>query len=214
MPLDLDVVVDAAAASPPFGKGVGRAGQLLEIWPIEFLEQRAAGDAKPAKQPLFVELAQHLADRRVELGQAVKAAMAQPTEQPTLDNQHGSLNLCFVAGTTRPRRQDRRVVMGRHLGIGAVDLRLVEAGLDHRDFGVVRYQRLGTPPIASKARVWAPIQSASVCVQLASAHGSGFQPARGQAPVKFEAPSTATKICAGRVLPVSRSMITGTVSPA
>jgi hypothetical protein len=32
--------------------------------------------------------------------------------------------------------------------------------------------------------------------------------------VKFEAPMTATKICAGRVLSVSRSMITGTVSPA
>jgi len=28
---------------------------------------------------------------------------------------------------------------------------------------------LGTPPIAAKARVWAPIQSASAWVQLASA---------------------------------------------
>ena len=35
-----------------------------------------------------------------------------------------------------------------------------------------------------------------------------------QAGVKLEAPMTATKIWAGRVLPVSRSMITGTVSPA
>jgi hypothetical protein len=30
--------------------------------------------------------------------------------------------------------------MGRHLGVGAIDLRLVEAGLDHGDFGVVRHQ--------------------------------------------------------------------------
>jgi hypothetical protein len=32
--------------------------------------------------------------------------------------------------------------------------------------------------------------------------------------VKFEAPITATKICAARISPVSRSTITGTVSPA
>jgi hypothetical protein len=32
--------------------------------------------------------------------------------------------------------------------------------------------------------------------------------------VKFEAPMTATKICAGQVFPVSRSMIRDTVSPA
>ena len=32
--------------------------------------------------------------------------------------------------------------------------------------------------------------------------------------VKLEAPSTATKICAMRISPVSRSMTTGTPSPA
>src|SRR4051812_49335588 len=49
--------------------------------------------------------------------------------------------------------------------------------------------------IASKARVWVPIQSARPWIQLASAY------------VKFEAPSTSTRICAGRVWPVSRSTI-------
>ena len=32
--------------------------------------------------------------------------------------------------------------------------------------------------------------------------------------LKLEAPMTATRICAGRTWPVSRSTITGTVSPA
>jgi hypothetical protein len=32
--------------------------------------------------------------------------------------------------------------------------------------------------------------------------------------VKFDAPMTATKICASRTSPVSRSTITGTASPA
>jgi len=42
----------------------------------------------------------------------------------------------------------------------------------------------------------------------------GIEPAPAKAGVKFEAPITATKICAGWVLPVSRSTITGTGSPA
>jgi hypothetical protein len=61
--------------------------------------------------------------------------------------------------------------------------------------------RRGTPPIASKARACAAIQSASPCVQVASAY------------VKLDAPITATKICALRISPVSRST-TGTPSPA
>src|SRR5712691_12062365 len=72
--LDLDVVIDADPAQPPFGKGIGFARQSLEMRPVEFLEQSAAGDAKPADRPLLVELPQHLTDPRVELGQAVKAA--------------------------------------------------------------------------------------------------------------------------------------------
>ena len=67
--------------------------------------------------------------------------------------------------------------MGRHLGVGPIDLRLVEAGLDdsHPRFREGRLlvlsgtSSLGTPPSAAKARVWAPIQSASAWVQLASA---------------------------------------------
>src|SRR5580693_8853612 len=45
----------------------------------------------------------------------------------------------------------------------------------------------GTPPIASKARTWALIQSGNACVQVALAK------------VKLDAPSTATKICAMRI---------------
>src|SRR4051812_45002208 len=43
----------------------------------------------------------------------------------------------------RPCRQDRGVVMGRHLGVSPIDLRLVETSLDDSDFGVVRHQQLG-----------------------------------------------------------------------
>jgi hypothetical protein len=60
----------------------------------------------------------------------------------------------------------------------------------------------GTPPIASKARTWASIQSGSARVQAALAK------------VKLDAPRTATKICAMRISPVSLSMTTGTPWPA
>ena len=35
--------------------------------------------------------------------------------------------------------------MGRHLGIGSVDLRVVEAGLDDGGLGVVRHDQFGNP---------------------------------------------------------------------
>ena len=114
----------------------------MSVRPIEFFEQLPAGDAEPADRPLLVETDEQLADRLVQFGQAVEAAMAQPAEQPALDDQHAGLDLGLVARPARPGRQDGGVVMRRHLGIGAVDLRLVEAGLDDGDLGVVRHQQL------------------------------------------------------------------------
>ena len=78
MRLDLDVVIDADPPQPPFGIGIGFGRQRLEVRPVEFLEQRPAGHAEPADRPLLVELAQQFADRRVQFGQAVEAAMPQP----------------------------------------------------------------------------------------------------------------------------------------
>ena len=45
--LDQDVIIDADAAQPPLGEGIGLDGQPLEARPIELLEQGAPGDAKP-----------------------------------------------------------------------------------------------------------------------------------------------------------------------
>ena len=69
--------------------------------------------------------------------------MAQAAEQPSLDDQHRDFDFRLVARPPRPCRQDRGVVMGRHVGASRIDLRLVEAGLDDRDVGVVRHQQLG-----------------------------------------------------------------------
>lgn len=66
--------------------------------------------------------------------------MAQAAEQAALDDEDGLLDLHFVARLARSCRQDGRAVMRRHLRIGAIDLRVIEARLDDRDLGVVRHQ--------------------------------------------------------------------------
>jgi hypothetical protein len=78
--VDLDVVIDADAAHTPFGKAIRLDRQPLEVGPVEFFEQGAAGDAEPADRAFVIELSQQLDDRRIELGQAGEAAMAQPAQ--------------------------------------------------------------------------------------------------------------------------------------
>ena len=105
------------------------------------LEQCPAGDTEPPDRAFVVELPQ-LADRGVEFSQTVEAPVAQAAEQPSLDDQHRDFDFRLVR-PARPCRQDRRIIMRRRLGVGPIDLRLVEAGLDDGDLGVVRHQQLG-----------------------------------------------------------------------
>ena len=111
MSVDLDMVIDADAAQAPLGKAIGLGGQALEVGSIEFFEQCAAGDPESSERALVVELPQQLADRCIELGQTVKAAMAQPAQQPALDDQDRGFDLgprsstgqaCRAAGAVVP----------------------------------------------------------------------------------------------------------------
>src|SRR6516165_6361069 len=177
MTFELDVVVDTNPADAPFGKAIGLRRQRVEVGPVELFEERPAGDTEAPDQAFVVELPQQLTERCIEFGQTVEAAVAQAAEQPSLDDQHGDFDFRLVTRPARPCRQDRGVVMGRHFGVSPIDLRLVKTGLDDSDprFREGRLlvlsgtSSLGTPPSAAKARVWAPIQSASAWVQLASA---------------------------------------------
>ena len=67
--------------------------------------------------------------------------MAKAAQKPALDNAHRRLDLRLVARPARSGRQHRTAVMGRHPGIGAVNLRIVTAGLDHRDLRIIRNQQ-------------------------------------------------------------------------
>ena len=138
--VDVDVIVDADPAHAPLAVFVRLAGQRLERRAVDLLEQLAAGDAEPAQGLPFVELRHEFAERGVDVSEAGETSEApQPAEQPALDDQDGLLDLRLVARLPGPRRQDGGSVMGRHLGVGPVDFRIVEAGLDDGGPGVVRH---------------------------------------------------------------------------
>src|SRR5262252_5411609 len=100
--------------------------QRLERRPVELFEQLPTRDAEPTDRPLLIEPLEQLADRRVQLRKAVEPVIAQTTDEPALDNQHASFDLCLVAWSAWPGRQHGGAVVRCHLGIGSVDLRLVQ----------------------------------------------------------------------------------------
>ena len=145
--VDVDVIIDADPAHAPLAVFVGLAGQRVERRAIDLLEELAAGDAEPPEDLFFVELRHELAERGVDVGEGDEGSSPKPAEQPALDDQHGLLDLRLVARLSRPRRQDGGFIMGRHLAVGTMDLRLVEAGLHHGGPGVVvRHDEIGNAP--------------------------------------------------------------------
>jgi len=75
-----------------------------------------------------VQVIQRLADRLVQFGEAEEAPVPEAGQDPALEHLDADLHLGLVAWLAGPRRYDRRAVMGRHVGIGAVDLGVIEAG--------------------------------------------------------------------------------------
>jgi hypothetical protein len=113
---------------------------------------------------LLIEVMEQLANRSVELGWAVEPSIAQPRQNTALDDEDCGLDLGLVARPARPGWQHGGAVMRRHLGIGSVDLRLVQTGLDDGDLGLIgndetrhaadgcKGARVGTNPIAKRLR--------------------------------------------------------------
>src|SRR5208337_1036832 len=91
--VDVDVIVDADPASAPLAVFVGLARQRLERRAVDLLEQLAAGDADPTKVLPVVELGHEFAERGVDVGETMEGSSPQAAEQPSLDDQHGLLDL-------------------------------------------------------------------------------------------------------------------------
>lgn len=104
MSFDLDVIVEPDPASAPFCMDPRLAGKRLKIRRVNFLEQLAPCATILAQHPSVIELGQPLGDRTVEFGQAVKGSVAQPRQQPALDDSDVGLNLRLISRPTRPCR--------------------------------------------------------------------------------------------------------------
>ena len=64
---DLDVIIDADAARPPFGELVRFGWKGLQRRAIDLFEQLPARHAKPPDRALFVEMRHQIGDRRIDL---------------------------------------------------------------------------------------------------------------------------------------------------
>ena len=86
-----------------------------------------------------VQRLQQFPDGLVELGEGEETAVTQARQDPSLDQLDADLDLGFVARLAWPRRYDRGVVMGRQIGVSAVDLGIVQAGLDDAGLQIIRH---------------------------------------------------------------------------
>jgi hypothetical protein len=65
---------------------------------------------------------------RIDLCQAVNSAVALDRQDPSLGDQHTSLDFGFVPGTIRTRRRYRTAVMLGHIGVGGIQFRFIFKG--------------------------------------------------------------------------------------
>ena len=135
--VDLDVVVEPDPAFFPFGKDVGLGRQRLEHRALQLLKERSS--ARPEMPGhAVIELRDQLGDGDVQLHQREETPIAQLRDDEARRHLNGHFDLRLVARLVRPRRHDGGVVVGRHLGVAAVDRRFEEAGL-----GDARLQIIG-----------------------------------------------------------------------
>ena len=77
----------APPGAPPFGVLIGLVRQRHQGRPIDGLEELPAAGAELAHQA-GIEFIDQRADRRVQLGEREEAPVAQPRQDPALDDQH------------------------------------------------------------------------------------------------------------------------------
>ncbi len=138
----LDVVVDIDLDRLDGNKAVGLSRQGLEGRPIQLLEGLPAV-AGQLLERLVVEFDQQAGDAAVELGQREEGVVAQPGQDPALDDLDGDLGFGLVLGLVGPCRHHCDPVVVGQLLVAGVDLRVITAGLAHSAAQVVRDEQLG-----------------------------------------------------------------------
>ena len=163
---DFDVVIRRHAGTTPLGILIGLGRQRHQGRPIDGVEELAAAGAELAHQA-GVELVDQDADRDVQLGEREEAPIAQPRQNPSLDDKNRRLDLGFIARLAWPCRHDGGAVMGREILVSPVNPWLVAARCVTPAFRLSQMSAFGTPPRKLSASTWAPIQSGSASLNRA-----------------------------------------------
>src|SRR3989454_7402094 len=124
--LNFDVVIRRHARAAPFGVLIGLGRQQHQGRTIDGVEELTAAGTELAHQA-GIEAVDQDADRDVQLGEREETPIAQPRQNPSLNDENRRLDLGLVARLARPRRHDGGAVMGREILVGPVDPRLVAA---------------------------------------------------------------------------------------
>jgi hypothetical protein len=112
--IEFDVVVDVHADALEAGDGHTGRRQRPKLGALQRQEGRVAA-AGQLLEGTAVQLGQQLADGGVQLAQAEEAPVAQPRQDPALDDLHADFHLRLVARMTGARRQHRHAVVGGEL---------------------------------------------------------------------------------------------------
>jgi hypothetical protein len=99
--LDLDVVVDVDPGLLPGRQLVRPLRKRPERRPVQLLEQRAARARQLLERPLVQQL-EEPADLAVQLPQAEERLLAEPGQDPALDDLNARLGLCLVPRLADP----------------------------------------------------------------------------------------------------------------
>ncbi len=124
----LDVVIDMHPGLEQFGKLIGVFGERQHRRAVEFLEA-AASAAGQFAEGTIVEQFQPLPDGGVGFVQTEEGALAQPSQDEALGDQHAPFDLGLVLGATNAGGNDGGAVIVGAIGIGGIEVRLVAAGL-------------------------------------------------------------------------------------
>ena len=104
---------------------------------LQLLEQRATARAEMPRHAV-IDLRDQLDDGHIQCREREELPVAQLGDDKASRDLDPNFDLSFVPGPIRPCRQNGGAVVGRHLGVGAIDRWLVEAG-----FGDARAEIVG-----------------------------------------------------------------------
>lgn len=164
--LNFNMVIRCHTGTTPFGVLIGLGRQRHQGRTIDGVEELAAAGTELAHQA-GVEFVDQDADRNVQLAEREEAPVAQPRQNPSLDDKNRRLHLGLIARLAGPRRHNGGAVMGGKILVGPVDTWLVAAHHRHLGLQIVADERLRHPAQEVSASTWAPIQSGSASLNRA-----------------------------------------------